>query len=57
MFSNTLSFLSSCNVSVQVSHPYKTTGKIIALMFLYEEKGSGLYIYIYIFNVFHPEVL
>jgi hypothetical protein len=31
MFSNTLSFLSSCNVSDQVSHPYKTTGKIIVL--------------------------
>jgi len=31
MFSNTLSFLSSRNVSDQVSHPYKTTGKIIVL--------------------------
>jgi len=31
MFSNTLSFLSSLNVSDQVSHPYKTTGKITAL--------------------------
>jgi len=30
MFSNTLSFLSSRNVNNQVSHPYKTTGKIIA---------------------------
>jgi len=29
MFSNTLSFLSSRNISDQVSHPYKTTGKII----------------------------
>jgi len=29
MFSNTLSFLSSLNVSDQVSRPYKTTGKII----------------------------
>jgi len=29
MFSNTLSFLSYLNVSDQVSHPYKTTGKII----------------------------
>jgi len=28
MFSDTLSFLSSRNVSDQVSHPYKTTGKI-----------------------------
>ena len=29
MFSNTLSFLSSRRVNDQVSHPYKTTGKII----------------------------
>ena len=29
IFSNTLSFLSSLNVCDQVSHPYKTTGKII----------------------------
>ena len=29
IFSNTLSFLSSFNVSDQVSHPYKTTGKIM----------------------------
>ena len=29
IFSNTLSFLSSLNVSDHVSHPYKTTGKII----------------------------
>jgi len=34
MFSNTLSFLSSCNVSDQASHPYKTTGKIIVLYIL-----------------------
>ena len=33
-FSNTLSFLSSRNVSDQVSHPYKTTGKIIVLYIL-----------------------
>ena len=31
MFSNTLSFLPSSNVTDQVSHPYKTTGKIIVL--------------------------
>ena len=31
MFSNTLSFLSSRRVNGQVSHPYKTTGKIIVL--------------------------
>jgi len=34
MFSKSLSFLSSRNVSDQVSHPYKTTGKIIVLYFL-----------------------
>ena len=34
MFSNTLSFLSSCNVNDQVSYPYKTTGKIIVLYIL-----------------------
>ena len=31
MFSNILSFLSSCSVNDQVSHPYKTTGKITVL--------------------------
>ena len=31
IFSNNLSFLSSLNVSEQVSHPYKTTGKIKVL--------------------------
>ena len=34
MFSNTLNFLSSLNVSDQVLHPYKTTGKIIILYIL-----------------------
>ena len=34
MFSNTLSLRSSLNVSDQVSHPYKTTGKIIVLYIL-----------------------
>jgi hypothetical protein len=34
IFSNTLSFLSSLYVSDQVSHPYKTTGKIIVLYIL-----------------------
>jgi hypothetical protein len=32
IFPNTLSFLSSLNVSDQVSHPYKTTGKIRVLL-------------------------
>ena len=34
LFSNTLSFLSSLNVSDQVSHPYKITRKIIVLYIL-----------------------
>ena len=34
IFSNTLSFLSSLNVSDQVSHSYKTTGKIVVLYIL-----------------------
>ena len=34
LFSNTLSLLSSPSVSDQVSHPYKTTGKIIFLYIL-----------------------
>ena len=34
MFSNNISFLSSRNVNDQVSHPYKTTGKIIVLYIL-----------------------
>ena len=32
LFSNTLSLRSSLNVSDQVSHPYKTTGKITELL-------------------------
>ena len=34
LFSNTLSLCSSLNGSDQVSHPYKTTGKIIVLYLL-----------------------
>ena len=34
MFLNTISFLSSRSVNGQVSHPYKTTGKIIVLNIL-----------------------
>jgi hypothetical protein len=34
LFSNTLSLRSSLNVSDQVSHPYKTTGKIVVLYIL-----------------------
>jgi len=43
MFSNTLSFLSSRNVNDQVSHPYKTTGKIIVLYnLIFKFLGSNL---------------
>jgi len=34
LFSNTLNIRSSLNVSDQVTHPYKTTGKIIFLYIL-----------------------
>ena len=44
LFSNTLSLRSSLNVSDQVSHPYKTTGKIIVL-----------YIEVYKFSVITTE--
>ena len=46
LFSNTLSLRSSLNGSYQVSHPYKTTGKIIFL-----------YIWGYKFSVITPTVL
>jgi hypothetical protein len=34
LFSNTLNLRSSLNVRDQISHPYKTTGKIIVLYIL-----------------------
>jgi hypothetical protein len=34
LFSNTLSLCSSINVKNEVSHPYRTTGKIIVFYFL-----------------------
>ena len=43
MFSNTFSFLSSLNVSDQVSHPYKTTGKIIVLYILDSAPNDNKY--------------
>jgi len=50
---NTVSLRSSLNVSDQVSHPYKTTGKVIVLFFKF--LGSKLedirymYVYMYIY--------
>jgi len=44
---NTLSFLSSLNISDQFSHPYKTTGKIIVLYILIFK------LILYIFNIEH----
>jgi hypothetical protein len=38
-FSNTLSLCPSLNVREQVSHPYRTTGKIIALRHLETTKN------------------
>jgi hypothetical protein len=35
LFSNTLSLCSSLNVKDQVSHPYKTTGRIILFYYLF----------------------
>ena len=46
LFSNTLSLRSSLNVSDQVSHPYKTAGKIIVLYifkFLYSKSKDKRY--------------
>jgi len=42
LFSNTLIFLSSRNVSDQVSHQYKITGKIIVLYILIFLVGTGV---------------
>ena len=42
MFSNTLSFLSSRSVNDQVSHPYKTTVKIIILYILIKAGGRTI---------------
>ena len=47
IFSNTLSFLSSLNVSDQASHPYKTTGKIIVHVV------STMFMYLFVFEMPH----
>jgi len=44
MFSDTFSFLSSRNVSDQVSHPYKTTGKTIVLYNLIFKFLDGVWV-------------
>ena len=49
IFSNTLSFLSSLNVSDQVLHPYKTTGKIIGLTLNYGFNIKQLYMVLIFF--------
>jgi len=51
MFSNTLSFLSSRNVSDQVSHSQKTTIKIIVLYILIFK--FYLYLYNYVMKIQH----
>ena len=48
LFSNTPSFLSSRNNNDQVSHPYKTTGKIIVLYILIFNDSTYEYINIFI---------
>jgi hypothetical protein len=47
LFSNPLSLCSSLNVRDEVSHQYRTTGKIIVLYILIF-KHAHIYIYIYI---------
>jgi hypothetical protein len=42
LFSNTLSLCSSLTVRDQVSHPYKTTGRIAVIYDSYESTMSGL---------------
>jgi polysaccharide pyruvyl transferase WcaK-like protein len=42
LFSNTLSLCSSLNVRDQVSHPYRTTGKIIAALKAYRDEILSL---------------
>ena len=54
LFSNTLSLCSSLNVSDQVSHPYKTTGKITVLyilifIFLDSKLAQALVALLYVF--------
>ena len=51
MFSNTLSFLSSRNVNDQVSHPYKTTGKIIVLYTLIFKYIYFIYFVVHNFKI------
>jgi len=45
LFSNTLGLCSYLNVSDQVSHPYKTTGRIIVLYLSYSHRAFCYYQY------------
>ena len=59
LFSNTLSFLSSLSVSDQVSHPYKTIGKIIVLyiyIYIHTHTHTHIYIYTYIYTHTHTHM-
>ena len=48
MFSNTISFLSSRNVNDQVSHPYKTIGKIIEFYNISHINHNIFTLYLYV---------
>jgi hypothetical protein len=41
LFSNTLNICSSLTVRYQVSHPYKTRGKIKVFLYIFELLSSG----------------
>ena len=59
LFSNTLSLRSSLNMSDQVSHPYKTTGKIIVLYITFVFTDYGIFSFlcsIYLLLNLNPSV-
>jgi hypothetical protein len=47
IFSNNLSFLSSLNVRYQISHPYKTTSKILVLCNNYNNSDNNKVVIIF----------